>query len=48
MTLGNSDDELFALAQRELFTCVIGDVKDKLDLLYQFLPRVFTPCSRTW
>jgi hypothetical protein len=33
-----SDDELFAIVQRELFTCVVGDVMDKLDLQHQFLP----------
>src|SRR5271169_6112485 len=33
-----SDDELFAIAQRELFTCVVGDVMDKMDLQHQFLP----------
>jgi regulator of RNase E activity RraA len=36
--LWGSDDELFALAQRELFTCVVGDVMDKMDLQHQFLP----------
>jgi regulator of RNase E activity RraA len=36
--LWNSDDELFALAQRELFTSVVGDVMDKLQLQKQFLP----------
>jgi regulator of RNase E activity RraA len=38
MKLWNSDDELFALAQRELFTSVVGDVMDKLQLQKQFLP----------
>jgi regulator of RNase E activity RraA len=33
-----SDDELFSIIQRELFTCVVGDVMDKLDLQHQFLP----------
>src|SRR5277367_4248557 len=36
--LWKSDDELFAIAQRELFTCVVGDVMDKLNLQHQFLP----------
>jgi regulator of RNase E activity RraA len=36
--LWKSDDELFALVQRELFTCVVGDVMDKMDLQHQFLP----------
>jgi len=39
----NSDEELFALVQRELFTCVVGDVMDKLDLLHQFLPPRIQP-----
>ncbi|MGA2419562.1 MAG: RraA family protein [Candidatus Acidiferrum sp.] len=38
-----SDDELFALVQRELFTCVVGDVMDKLDLQHQFLPPQIQP-----
>jgi regulator of RNase E activity RraA len=43
MKLWNSDEELFALARRELFTCVVGDVMDKLDLLHQFLPPRIQP-----
>jgi regulator of RNase E activity RraA len=43
--LWTSDDELFALAQRELFTCVIGDVMDKMDLQHQFLPPQIQPLS---
>src|SRR4051794_1144363 len=35
--LWNSDDELFQLARRELFTAVVGDVMDKLGLRRQFL-----------
>jgi regulator of RNase E activity RraA len=38
-----SDDELFAVAQRELFTCVVGDVMDKLGLQHQFLPPQIQP-----
>ena len=37
-SLWKNDDELFALARRELFTCVVGDVMDKLQLVHQFLP----------
>src|SRR3712207_806621 len=37
MTSWQSDDELFALARRELFTAVVGDVMDKLGLRRQFL-----------
>jgi regulator of RNase E activity RraA len=41
----NSDDELFALAQRELFTCVVGDVMDKMELQHQFLPPQIQPLA---
>lgn len=34
----NSDEELFALAERKLFTCVVGDVMDRMHLVHQFLP----------
>jgi regulator of RNase E activity RraA len=44
--LWNSDDELFALAKRELFTCVVGDVMDKLELQHQFLPPQIQPLHR--
>jgi hypothetical protein len=33
--LWRSDDELFAIVQRELFACVVGDLMDKLDLQQQ-------------
>ena len=39
-----SDDEgLFALARRELFTAVVGDIMDKLGFLHQFLPPRIQP-----
>jgi regulator of RNase E activity RraA len=41
--LWKSDDELFALVQRELFTSVVGDVMDRLDLQHQFLPPQIQP-----
>jgi len=41
--LWKSDDELFALVQRELFTSVVGDVMDKLDLQRQFFPPQIRP-----
>jgi regulator of RNase E activity RraA len=41
--LWKSDDQLFTLAQRELFTCVVGDVMDKLGLQHQFLPPQIQP-----
>ena len=39
----NDDDELFALARRELFTAVVGDVMDRLGLQHQFLPPRIRP-----
>lgn len=45
MTDWSSDDELFALASRELFTCVVGDIMDKLRLFHQFLPPQIRPIA---
>jgi regulator of RNase E activity RraA len=33
-----NDEELFRAVRAELFTCVVGDVMDKLGLQHQFLP----------
>src|SRR5438874_2614087 len=38
-----SDEELFSLARRELFTAVVGDVMDKLGLQRQFLHPQIQP-----
>ena len=38
-----TDSDLFALAKRELFTAVVGDVMDKLGLQHQFLPPRIRP-----
>ena len=43
MKLWKNDNELFALARRELFTCVVGDVLDKLGRYHQFLPPQIHP-----
>src|SRR5256884_1177771 len=43
MDLWKSDDELFSLVRRDLFTCVVGDVMDKLELQHQFLPPQIHP-----
>jgi regulator of RNase E activity RraA len=43
MKLWKADDELFAIIKRELFTCVVGDVMDKLHLQHQFLPPQIRP-----
>jgi regulator of RNase E activity RraA len=41
--LWQSDDELYQLARRELFTAVVGDVMDKLGLQRQFLHPQIQP-----
>lgn len=38
-----NDDDLFAKAKDELFTAVIGDAMDKMNLLHQFLPPKIQP-----
>ena len=38
MNLWQSDEELFSIIRKELFTCVVGDVMDKIGLQHQFLP----------
>jgi len=43
MKLWKSDDELFVMAQRELFTCVVGDIMDKMQLTHQYLPPIIRP-----
>jgi regulator of RNase E activity RraA len=45
MTGWSTDDELFTLVERELFTCVVGDIMDKLRLFHQFLPPQIRPIS---
>ena len=37
------DKELFALARKELFTALVGDVLDKLGYTHQFLPPQIKP-----
>ena len=41
--LWNTDEQLFAIARKELFTCVVGDVMDKMGLQHQFLPPQIHP-----
>ena len=43
MSLWNSDQELYAISKRELFTSVVGDVMDKMELFHQFLPPAIKP-----
>ncbi len=46
MSIWKTDDELFALAERELFTCVVADVMDKMHMFHQFLPPEIKPLDR--
>lgn len=41
--LWNNQSELFALARKELFTALVGDVLDKLGYYHQFLPQNLEP-----
>lgn len=43
MNQWETDNELFELSRRELFTSVVGDVMDKLGLFHQFLPPAIQP-----
>ncbi len=43
MSLWQSDEELFSLVRRELFTAVVGDVLDAMGLRRQFLPPTIRP-----
>ena len=43
--LWKNDGELFAIARTELFTAVVGDVMDKLNLRRQFLPPEIQPLA---
>jgi regulator of RNase E activity RraA len=45
MRLWQADEELFSLAEKELFTCVVGDVLDKQNLVHQYLPPEIRPLS---
>jgi len=45
MQLWRSDEELFSLAEKELFTCVVGDVLDKQNFVHQYLPPEIRPLS---
>jgi len=43
--LWNTDEELFGIAKKELFTALVGDVMDKMGLYHQFLPACIKPLS---
>jgi regulator of RNase E activity RraA len=47
MGIWATDEELFSLAEKELFTCVIGDVMDKMHMYHQFLPPQIMPLDRS-
>jgi regulator of RNase E activity RraA len=44
--LWKSDEELFDLAKKELFTAVVGDILDKMGLYHQFLPPQIRPIEK--
>jgi hypothetical protein len=48
MDAWRDDNGLFALICRELFTSVVGDVMDKLQLFHQFLPPAIRPSGAIW
>jgi regulator of RNase E activity RraA len=43
--LWDTDDELFHIIRKELYTAVVGDIMDKLGLLHQFLPPQIMPLN---
>lgn len=45
MAAYSSDEELFALLKRELYTAVVGDVMDQIGLRHQFLPAGIQPLT---
>jgi Demethylmenaquinone methyltransferase len=47
MSEWKSDNELFALCARELYTPVVGDILDDLGFTHQFLPQPIQPMRET-
>ena len=41
----NTDDELFHIVRKELYTAVVGDIMDKLGFLHQFLSPQIKPLN---
>ena len=41
--LWQTDDELFSIVKKELYTAVVGDIMDKMGFLHQFLPPQIKP-----
>ncbi len=46
MNICTDDDELFLKVREELFTCIVGDVMDKMNLQHQFLPPQIQPLQQ--
>ncbi len=44
--LWKTDEDLFELAKKELFTAVVGDILDKMGLYHQFLPPHIGPLQK--
>ena len=42
-----NDEQLFVAARKELFTAVVGDAMDKMNLLHQFLPPQIQPLKNS-
>jgi len=45
MTTWSTDEELFAIAEQNLFTGVVGDIMDQMGLYHQYLPPQIRPLS---
>lgn len=41
-----SDEDLCVIVERELFTCVVGDIIDRMELVHQFLPPQIQPLQQ--
>ena len=41
----STDEELFAIAEQNLSTCVVGDIMDQMGLYHQYLPPQIRPLS---
>jgi regulator of RNase E activity RraA len=46
MKFWSTDRELFKLAEQTLFTAVVGDIMDKMELYHQFLPPAIHPLEQ--
>jgi regulator of RNase E activity RraA len=48
MSLWKTDEELFQLIRKELFTGVVGDILDQIGFLHQFLPPQIKPLDKKY